>query len=180
MDISTLTGTQGSAIGLIQGTGVSQTQSVNDVLTQDQDQDQDQAKVSQAGQNMSQLQQLASSDPDKFKAATQKISDDLAAASKNETDSKKSKFLENLSEKFAAASKSGSMSDLQLHGRDHAAMGKGAFAGKFAGQHESGMSGMFSEVGSIISTDLAGFTATGSSSATAASTTTTASASSEA
>jgi hypothetical protein len=180
VDISTLYGTQGSAMGLIQGTGVTDnSQSVSAVLADGQYQDQatvaqtGQSSLSPAGQTMSQLQQLATSNPSEFKAATQKISDDLAAAAKNETDSKKSSFLEKLSGKFAEASTSGSMSSLQFHqGGKSKHSGFGVLSvGKYGEQHNSGM---FDEVGSIISSALAnaGSTAAGTSSATSTSSTT--------
>lgn len=160
MSISTLSGIQSSSsLGLIQGTGASQTQSVNTVMGQGQTTASSAGKttLSQNGQSMSQLQQLASSNPSEFKAATQKISTDLATAAKSETDPAKSKFLEKLSEKFAQASQSGKMPALQPHsgGIKHGQMGGGSsVAGKYAGQQ---MSGMFSQVGSIISNDLSSF-----------------------
>lgn len=64
-------------------------------------------------QLMDQLQQLATSDPAKFKEVTQKISDDLAAKAKSSTDSGESSMLSDLSDKFAEAAQSGTMDSLQ-------------------------------------------------------------------
>ena len=166
MSVSTLSSGQASAMGLIQGTGETQTQSVNDVLAQGQSAAQTQtvtdtldqgagtqALASPAAMSMSQLQNLAKSDPTRFKAVTQSISDQLATEGKTDTNAQQGKFLTDLSGKFAAASKSGSMSSLQMgeHHRGNGASG----AGKYAGQHNSEMSGMFNQVGSIISSALA-------------------------
>lgn len=177
MSISTLASTQNSTMGLIQGTGTAQTQSVNTVLAQSQDPslDQSQSKLSGGAQSMSQLQQMATSNPTQFKAATQKIASDLDAAAKKETDPTKAKFLETLSSKFADASKSGNMSSLQLnHGAKHPHSGTFSAAGKYGGQNNQN-SGMFSEVGSIVSNALSSVGSTSSTSTTAAASTTAAS-----
>lgn len=169
MSISTLAGAQNSAMGLIQGTGVAQTQSVNTVMAESQDPsvDQGQSKLSPGAQGMNQLQQLAADNPSQFKAATQKISTDLDAAAKKETDPTKSKFLESLSAKFADASKSGSMSSLQLHGGQHHHGAKSSAAGKYGGQNSQN-SGMLSEIGTIVSNALSGFSGASTGSSTSA------------
>jgi hypothetical protein len=179
MSVSDLSSTQASAMGLIQGTGATQTESVGDVLAQTQsstqtgtvtdtlDQGQGtQALASPAAMSMIQLQRLAASDPTRFKAVTQKISDQLATEAKSETNPQQSKFLESLSGKFAEASKSGSMSSLEFHKdntQQHLGTASSAFS-KYSGQENSGV---FSQVGSIISSALSSVAST----TTAASTT---------
>ena len=109
---SIATSSQLSGLNLIQGTN--QTQSVSlDSVTQAL-QGPDESKVSEAGKNMSQLQKLSTSDPEKFKAVAQKISDNLAAEAKNSGDSHQSALLTDMSTKFADAAKSGSMDSLQF------------------------------------------------------------------
>jgi len=101
-----------SGLSVIQGTNQSQSVSVGSVTQALQGPDA--ATVSKAGQNMSQLQKLASSDPEKFKAVTQKISDTLAKEAKDSGDSHQSEMLTKLSQKFADAAQSGSMDSLQF------------------------------------------------------------------
>jgi hypothetical protein len=186
MSVSDLSSSQASAMGLIQGTGTAQTQSVNDVLAQSQGAAQTptaadsldqgagtQTLASPAAMSMIQLQRLAASDPTRFKAVTQKISDQLASEAKSESNPQQSKFLENLSDKFAAASQSGSMASLDFHkdnGQQH--LGNASTAlGKYSGQENSAMSGVFSQVGSIISSALSSVGSTPASTAQTASST---------
>ena len=55
---------------------------------------------------------LASSDPEKFKEAAQKISDSLSEAAGNASDSNAAKMYSDMASKFAEAAKSGNMSSL--------------------------------------------------------------------
>ena len=68
--------------------------------------------LSKGAQSMQKLSELASSDPEKFKAAAQEISDKLAEAAKNSTDSNAGKMYSEMAAKFASAAKSGSMDSL--------------------------------------------------------------------
>jgi hypothetical protein len=77
--------------------------------------------VSQPGQLMSQLKDLAASDPAKFKAVTAEIAQKLkdAAASQG---GRGAAFLDKLADQFSAASQSGSASGLSpqhAHGHHH-------------------------------------------------------------
>lgn len=101
-----------SGLSLIQGSG--QTQSVSASSVTQALQGPDESKMSEAGKNMSQLQQLASSDPEKFKAVTQKISDNLSKQAGSGGDSNQSAMLTDLSQKFAQAAQSGSMDSLSF------------------------------------------------------------------
>jgi hypothetical protein len=67
---------------------------------------------SKGAQMMQKLNDLASSDPEKFKEAAQKISDSLSEAAKNSSDSNAAKMYSDMAGKFAEAAKSGSMSSL--------------------------------------------------------------------
>jgi hypothetical protein len=70
------------------------------------------ANVSKPGELMSKLSQLLQQDPAKFKQVTQQISDELKSAAQNASGPQAS-FLNKLSENFAQASSSGSLSSLQ-------------------------------------------------------------------
>ncbi|WP_243363004.1 hypothetical protein [Fundidesulfovibrio terrae] len=76
----------------------------------------DKTKFSQMGQMMSELMQLQSTDPDKFKEVAQKISDDLAAQAASSSDSTQTSMLSEMSTKFATAAKTGSMDSLKPSG----------------------------------------------------------------
>jgi hypothetical protein len=169
MSISGLSTDQAAALGLINGTGATQTQSANAALAQGQSATQAQTAsdtldlgagtqtlASPAAMSMSQLQNLAKSDPTRFKAVTQNISELLSGAAQNNANPQQGKFLEGLSEKFADASKSGSMSALDFQkGHHHHHSGSASSAlGKYSGQEGSALSGVFSQVGSIISSAL--------------------------
>ncbi len=67
---------------------------------------------SKGAQMMQKLNDLASSDPEKFKEAAQKISDSLSEAAKNSSDSNAAKMYSDMASKFAEAAKSGNMSSL--------------------------------------------------------------------
>jgi len=183
MSVSTLSSNQAAAMGLIQGTGETQTQSVNDVLAQGQSAAQTQtvtdtldqgagtqALASPAAMSMSQLQNLAKSDPTRFKAVTLNISDQLASEAKSDTNPQQSKLLESLSGKFAEASKSGSMSSLEFHKENQQHANSSSAFSKYSGQENSGMSGVFSQVGSIISNALSSVGSTAAAASTTGST----------
>jgi hypothetical protein len=68
--------------------------------------------VSKPGELMSKLSQLLQQDPAKFKEVTQQISDELKTAAQSASGPQAS-FLTKLSENFAQASSSGSLSSLQ-------------------------------------------------------------------
>jgi hypothetical protein len=70
------------------------------------------ASVSKPGELMSKLNQLLQQDPAKFKQVTQQISDELKSAAQDASGPQAS-FLNKLSENFAQASSSGSLSSLQ-------------------------------------------------------------------
>jgi HSP90 family molecular chaperone len=67
--------------------------------------------LSQPGQLFSQLQNLAKTDPTKFKQVTAEIASQLKDAASSQT-GKQADFLNNLAVRFQAASQSGKMSDL--------------------------------------------------------------------
>ncbi len=121
------------------------------------DGDSDDAKVSKGSQQMAKLKSLATSNPAEFKAATQKISDDLAAQAKNETDPQKAKMLTDLSDKFAEAAKSGNMDSLKFQPpkNSNPGMSSGAISQKYGGQqHRPG--DLFSQIDGIVSNALSG------------------------
>jgi len=165
MSISGLSTNQAATMGLIQGTGITQTESVGDVLAQGQSAAQAQTATdtldlgqgtqtlaSPAAMSMIQLQRLAASDPTRFKAVTLSISDQLAAEGKSATNLQEGKFLDNLSDKFAEASKSGGMAALDFHKGNEQNLGNASSAlSKYNGQGISGLSGVFSQVAGVIS-----------------------------
>jgi len=67
--------------------------------------------LSQPGQLFSQLQNLAQTDPTKFKEVTAEIASQLKDAASSQT-GKQASFLNNLAGRFQTASQSGKMSDL--------------------------------------------------------------------
>ena len=108
----------------------------------------DKANFSQTGQMMSQLSKLQTSDPAQFKAVTQGIAQELSAQAQNSQNPLQSQVLTSLSNKFAQASQTGSMSALEQH------HGGGGHGGKAQGA--DGKGGDMSAVFSTISQDLAG------------------------
>lgn len=115
MSITGITSSQSSSVSLITGTSsTSSTASVSDVMAQGQGIDE--AKISKGGQQMSALANLANTDPDKFKAAAQKISDQLAEKAKDSSDSTEASALSDMSSKWAEAAKTGSMDSLKPSG----------------------------------------------------------------
>lgn len=94
--------------------------------------------VSKPGELMSKLNQLLQQDPAKFKEVTQQISDELKSAAQNASGPQAS-FLSKLSENFAQASSSGSLSSLQP--RAGAAGGVSGHHHHHAGGHGGGGGG---------------------------------------
>ncbi len=141
--------------------------------TQSADEATDQTSLSQGSQLMGELKNLQSSDPKKFKAVAQKISDNLAEAAKNSADPQQGKMLGALSGKFSEAAKSGNMNDLHFQHHGHSGHGKrsGAMGQAYAGQPNPGA--MFSEVNGIISNALTSAGGSTSATSSAGATTTT-------
>jgi len=122
--------------------------------------------ISKPGQLFSQLSSLATSDPDKFKTVTADIAQKLKDAAGSKT-GKQADFLNQLADKFSAASQSGSAADLapprpQGHhgGHHHHAKSTtdatGASAGTSGSGAAGGPGGVFQTVESIISDALQG------------------------
>ncbi|WP_300163546.1 hypothetical protein [Solidesulfovibrio sp.] len=72
----------------------------------------DDKNFSKGAEMMQKLSDLASSDPEKFKAAAQKISDSLSEAASNSSDSNEAKMYSEMADKFSEAAQSGDMSSL--------------------------------------------------------------------
>jgi hypothetical protein len=110
-------------------------------------------RVSKPGELMSKLSQLLQQDPAKFKAVTQQISDELKTAAQSDNGPQAS-FLSKLSDRFAEAASSGSLSSLQpAQGSEHS----GAAAGHHhhhAGGHHGGGGGGGGGMESVLSTAL--------------------------
>jgi DNA-binding FadR family transcriptional regulator len=124
-------------------------QSQSSAVSQTGQSGQDESKNSPFAMGMSQLQQLANTNPAQFKEVTENISSQLSALAKKGTSPEQTKLLDGLSDKFAEASKSGSMASLEFHGGQHPNSGNASAASKYGSQN-SGMSAAFSEVGSVI------------------------------
>ena len=123
-------------------------------------------QMSKPAQLFSQLSDLASSDPDKFKQVTTDIAQKLKDAAGSQ-DGKRADFLNQLADKFSAASQSGSATDLAPqraqghHGGHHHHHGQGGGGGgapSGGGQPASNSGGgdLFQTVQSIISGALSG------------------------
>ena len=120
--------------------------------------------ISKPGQLFSQLSSLATSDPDKFKTVTADIAQKLKDAAGSKT-GKQADFLNQLADKFSAASQSGSASDLPAprahghHGGHHhhaqAANGASSSTGQ-SGSATGGPGDLFQSIDSIISGALEG------------------------
>ena len=111
----------------------------------------DESKVSKMGGLMKQLAQVQSSDPEKFKEVTSKISSQLTELAKNQTGDA-AQMLSDLASKFSEASESGSMDSLKPQGpppNGQPPRGAGAYASPRS--DTGGASELRSQVGSIIS-----------------------------
>jgi hypothetical protein len=106
--------------------------------------------VSKPGELLSKLSQLLQQDPTKFKAVTQEISDELKTAAQSASGPQAS-FLSKLSDSFAQASSSGSLSSLQPpQGSEHGGV-SGHHHHHGGAHHGSGASG---GIESVLSTAL--------------------------
>jgi hypothetical protein len=85
-----------------QSSGLSSTQTSDEISLQNPD-------MVKAFQFMEQMQQLQTSDPDKFKSVMSELSDKLKTAAGNSTDSTQKQFLTALSNSFAESAKSGKL-----------------------------------------------------------------------
>jgi len=111
---------------------------------------------SNGAEMMQKLNDLQSSDPDKFKEVAQKISDSLSDAAKNSTDSKAAGMYSDMAGKFAQAAKSGNMSSLgPSEPPSNASGAQGQAAMKYAAQQNGGSNPM-DNVDHIISGALSG------------------------
>lgn len=111
-----LTQSLGSRNAQSQNSGLSSTQTSDEILVQNPDM----AKVFQF---MEQMQQLQTSDPGKFKSVMSELSDKLKTAAGNSTDGAEKQFLTTLSDSFAESAKSGKLEMPKPHeGAGHAGM----------------------------------------------------------
>jgi hypothetical protein len=117
--------------------------------------------MSKPGELLNKLSQLLQQDPTKFKAVTQQISDELKTAAQSAT-GPQAAFLSKLSDDFAQASSSGSLSALQpQHGSQPGAAGAvhhhhgGGHHGGGGGGIESVLSTALDQVNQALSTDSA-------------------------
>ncbi|HVR61270.1 MAG TPA: hypothetical protein VMU50_05190 [Polyangia bacterium] len=166
MDVSNVT----SGVGSIFGTTAVGSQTNTDATTSTDSVAGVSVDISKPGQLFGQLSSLASSDPAKFKQVTADIAQKLKDAAGSQ-DGKRADFLNQLSDKFTAASQSGSAADLAPqraqghhggHGHHHrhaqgAEGGGGGGTGNTSGQTggDSGNS-VFQTIESIISDALDG------------------------
>jgi hypothetical protein len=115
------------------------------------------------GDMMQLLNQLQTTDPEKFKQLTKQISEDLAAKAKNSTDEGESEMLTNMSKDFAEASSTGSTSSLKPKGHQGHHHRHGSSAGstglsQTSSETQTGDDPM-SILNSILTNDLSGLTA---------------------
>lgn len=130
----------------------------------------DQANFSQVSQLLSQLYQLQTTDPDKFKAVTQKISDDLASQAQHAGSSSDAAVLGVLSQRFEQISQSGDLaSGVQTKRNGHHRHNGYGAGGQAKG---GGIAELLGTVNTVLSTDLAALTASATTTATQAATTT--------
>lgn len=167
MDISTLqslyssSGIAGIATNA-SGVSPSGTAAVSDAYSVD---------VSQPGQLLSQLQNLAQTDPAQFKQVTANIAQQLQQAASSAT-GKQAEVLNDLAARFQSASQSGKASDLTPqasqgtaqagghHHHHHHAQAAGD-AGQSSGSSQSGNDSLWQTIQSIISNALDTATSTG-------------------
>ena len=97
-----LTQSLGSRNVQSQNSGLSSTQTSDEISIQNPD-------MAKAFQFMEQMQQLQTSDPDKFKSVMSELSAKLKTATGNSTDSTQKQFLTALSDSFAESAKSGKL-----------------------------------------------------------------------
>jgi hypothetical protein len=99
LDLTQLLGPRNAQL---QNSGLSSTQTSDEISFQNPD-------VAKAFQFMEQMQQLQTSDPEKFKSVMSELSDKLNTAAGNSTDSTEKQFLTALSDSFAESAKSGKL-----------------------------------------------------------------------
>jgi hypothetical protein len=116
--------------------------------------------LSKPGQLFSQLQNLAQTDPTKFKEVTADIASQLKDAAASQT-GKQADFLNELAGRFDAASQSGKMSDLkppqeqaQASGLHHHHSVQGAGNAESSSSSQAGADSMFQAVQGIIANAL--------------------------
>ena len=97
-----LTQLLGSRNAQSQNSGLSSTQASDEISLQN-------PAMAKVFQFMEQMQQLQTSDPDKFKSVMSELSDKLKTAAGNSTDSAEKQFLTTLSDSFAESAKSGKL-----------------------------------------------------------------------
>jgi len=154
MSISGIT-TSSTATSLITGTTYTSGASASSLM--EQGQGLDEAKLSRGGQQMSQLSKLQTSDPEKFKAAAQEISDKLAEAAKNSTDEGESSALSDMSAQWAEAAETGDMSSLRPKAPPSGAQNSAQSAAmKFKSQQQGGSGGPMAVMDSVVSSVLSG------------------------
>jgi len=116
--------------------------------------------ISKPGQLFGQLSSLASSDPEKFKTVTADIAQKLKDAASSQ-DGRRADFLNQLADKFTAASQSGSASGLAPtpggrahghHGHHHHAQTADNASGSTTGQPSSSAPGAPGSPGSMAQT----------------------------
>jgi len=166
--ISSLSSTnQLATLGLINGTGETQTTSVSEALAQGQGTDS--ANISEGGQLMNKLKQLQSSDPTKFKEAAQTISDKLAEQAKSSTDTQAADMMTKMSESFADAAKTGSMDSLKPKAPPSGAQNGSGLNKNMSAFNKGSMDSTFGTINGIISDALSGTTSSSSTTTTATS-----------
>ena len=104
--------TSASSLDLTQSLGSRNAQSQNSSLSATQTSDEisfQNPDMAKAFQFMEQMQQLQTSDPEKFKSVMSELSDKLKTAAGNSTDSTEKQFLTALSDSFAESAKSGKL-----------------------------------------------------------------------
>lgn len=165
----TISSISSSLSGLNQITGASyQTDaSVSDVAAQGQGLDD--ATFSKGAQQMNQLHQLQTSDPEKFKQAAQAIADKLTEKASEATDSTEADAMKDMAAKWSEAAESGNMDSLKPQAPPSGSQAQKA-AMKFKAGGDTGgpmatmdsvISGVFSDLG--ISTTSSGTSSSGAS-----------------
>ncbi len=144
--------TQSSSLSLISGTAYSADTAQAGSLAA-QGMGLDESSISKGAQQMNKLAKLASSDPDKFKEAAQKISDQLTEAAKNSSNSNDSQALSDMAAQWAEAAETGSMPTPPQAPSGGAPQGAQGQMMKFKGQQGGGPMGV---ADSVISSVLSG------------------------
>lgn len=166
MTISSIYSNSSSAtLGLISGTGEVQSSSVSDVVSQSQGSDQ--ANISQGAKAMGKLANLATTDPEKFKEAAQKIADGLKEKAENTTDTDDKQHLTEMASQFEEAAETGSMDSLKPPSKPEGSAMNGSSLSKYSSGGDK--SNMMSSIDSIISNALSSVGASSTSSSSSSS-----------